>query len=71
MAMRLIRKTTPHFINRALTRFRDRFAHDRTKDELLDSLKTSMEQVLSGDYRPALEVLDEIDREAAADAHVR
>ena len=44
---------------------------DRDKAELLNSLKTSMEQVLAGDYRPALEVLDEIDREAAVDAHNR
>ena len=44
---------------------------DRTKAELLDSLKNSMEQVLAGDYRPALEVLDEIDPEAPDDAHAR
>lgn len=43
----------------------------RTKAELLDSLKNSMEQVLVGDYRPALEVLDEIDTEASEDANTR
>lgn len=32
------------------------------------SLKTSMEQVLAGEYRPALEVLDEIDGELTDDA---
>ncbi len=44
---------------------------ERTKAELLDSLKNSMEQVLAGDYRPALEVLDEIDSEAQDNAHAR
>ena len=43
----------------------------RSKAELLDSLKKSMEQVLAGDYRPALEVLDEIDSEVSDDAHAR
>ena len=42
---------------------------DRTKAELLNSLKTSMGQVQAGDYRPALEVLDELDNEAPDDAH--
>lgn len=32
------------------------------------SLKTSMEQVLAGEHRPALEVLDEIDGELTDDA---
>ncbi len=45
--------------------------YERSKAELLDSLKNSMEQVLAGDYRPALEVLDEIDAEAQDDAHAR
>ena len=40
---------------------------DRTKAELLESLKASMEQVLAGDYRPALEVLDEIEHESTDD----
>ena len=44
---------------------------DRTKAELLESLETSMEQVLAGDYRPALEVLDEIDRETTDGARHR
>lgn len=47
----------------------DHFEHDRTKAELLESLKMSMEQVLAGDYRPALEVLDEIDSEPPDDAN--
>lgn len=49
----------------------DAVYHERTKTELLDSLKKSMEQVLAGDYRPALEVLDELDFEAQDDAHAR
>lgn len=44
---------------------------ERTKAELLDSLKNSMEQVLAGDYRPALEVLDAIDSESSDDANDR
>ena len=49
----------------------DSAERDRTKAELLESLETSMEQVLAGDYRPALEVLDEIDAEAMDDARHR
>lgn len=49
----------------------DAVYHERTKAELLDSLKKSMEQVLEGDYRPALEVLDELDSEAQDDVHTR
>ena len=49
----------------------DHSEHDRTKAELLESLKTSMEEVLAGDYRPALEVLDEIDSEPPDDANNR
>ena len=41
---------------------------ERTKAELLDDLKTSMEQVLAGEFRPALEVLDELDHEAMDNA---
>ena len=52
-------------------RLPDHADRDRTKAELLESLKTSMEEVLAGDYRPALEVLDEIDRESTDDAHDR
>lgn len=44
---------------------------ERTKAELLDDLKTSMEQVLAGEFRPALEVLDELDHEAMDDADTR
>lgn len=44
---------------------------DRTQAELLASLKNSMEQVLAGDYKPALDVLDEIDSEAQDDANAR
>ena len=36
---------------------------DPTHEELLAGLKRSFEQVLAGDYRPAREVLDEIDSE--------
>ncbi len=49
----------------------DRCEHpfrERTKAELLDDLKTSMEQVLAGEFRPALEVLDELDHEAMDNA---
>ncbi len=49
----------------------DHAERDRTKAELLESLKTSMEEVLAGDYRPALEVLDEIDNEPPDDANNR
>ena len=37
------------------------------EEEILSGLKRSMEQVLAGDFRPAREVLDEIEREAVDD----
>ena len=46
----------------------NRAVHDRTRSGLMASLKTSMEQVLAGEHRPALEVLDEIDGELTDDA---
>jgi hypothetical protein len=42
-----------------------------TEDEILDSLRIGMQQALGADYRPAHEVLDEIDRETIDDADNR
>jgi predicted transcriptional regulator len=39
-----------------------------TEEEILTGLRRSMEQVLAGDFRPAREVLDEIEGEALDDA---
>jgi hypothetical protein len=39
-----------------------------TKDEILTSLRVGMRQALAGNYRPAHEVLDEIEREMVDDA---
>jgi predicted transcriptional regulator len=39
-----------------------------TEEEILTGLRRSMKQVLAGDFRPAREVLDEIEREAVNDA---
>jgi predicted transcriptional regulator len=39
-----------------------------TDDEILAGLRVGMQQALAGDYRPAREVLDEIDREMSDDA---
>jgi predicted transcriptional regulator len=41
---------------------------DPTEEAILAGLKRSMEQVLAGEYRPAHEVLDEIEREMGDDA---
>lgn len=41
---------------------------DPTEAEILQSLRIGMQQALAGDYRPALEVLDEIDRDVMDDA---
>jgi predicted transcriptional regulator len=38
-----------------------------TEEEILAGLRTGMQQALAGDYRPAREVLDEIDREVSDD----
>lgn len=64
-------KTLPKDASDTLEPASDVAYRERTKAELLDSLKNSMEQVLAGDTRPALEVLDEIDSEARDDAHAR
>lgn len=42
-----------------------------TDDEILAGLRRSMRQVLAGEYRPAHDVLDEIEREAVDDADDR
>lgn len=34
-----------------------------TKEQILESIRMGMQQALAGDYRPAHEVLDEIERE--------
>ena len=39
-----------------------------TEAEILESIRIGMKQALAGDYRPAHEVLDEIERETADDA---
>jgi hypothetical protein len=41
---------------------------DPSEEEILASLKRSMEQVLAGNYRPAHDVLDEIERESGENA---
>lgn len=64
-------KTLPRDTSETVSAASDSAYRERTKAELLDSLKNSMEQVLAGDYRPALEVLDEIDSEASEDADAR
>ena len=40
-----------------------------TETEILESLRIGMGQALASDYRPAHEVLDEIDREVMDDAN--
>lgn len=42
---------------------------DPSEAEILASLQRSMEQVLAGEFRPAHDVLDEIEREMGADAN--
>ena len=64
-------KTLPKDVSETSEAGSDTVYHERSKAELLESLKNSMEQVLAGDYRPALEALDEIDAEAQDDAHAR
>ncbi|TVR19412.1 MAG: hypothetical protein EA396_12555 [Anaerolineaceae bacterium] len=41
---------------------------DPTDEQILSGLRRSMEQVLAGDFRPAHDVLDEIERETVNDA---
>jgi len=43
---------------------------DPAEETILASLKRSMEQVLAGDFRPAHDVLDELEREAGDDADI-
>ncbi|MEQ8676351.1 MAG: hypothetical protein RLP44_10495 [Aggregatilineales bacterium] len=40
-----------------------------TKEQILESIRIGMQQALAGDYRPAHEVLDEIEREDVDDAY--
>ena len=42
---------------------------ERTKAELLEDLRISLEEALAGDLRPALEVLDGLDRDAGDHAN--
>ena len=42
-----------------------------TEAEILNSLRTGMQEALAGEGRPALEALDEIDREMTGDANDR
>ena len=44
------------------------YLEEPTEAEILESLRIGMQQALAGDHRPALEVLDEIDREMMGDA---
>lgn len=44
---------------------------EMTESEILESARRGLQQALAGNYRPALEVLDEIDREYVADADHR
>ena len=41
----------------------EEYFEEPTEAEILESLRIGMQQALAGDHRPALEVLDEIDRE--------
>ena len=42
-----------------------------SEDEILESVRKGLQQALAGNYRPATEALDEIDREHIADADDR
>ena len=44
------------------------YFEEPTEAAILESLRIGMQQALAGDHRPALEVLDEIDREMMGDA---
>lgn len=46
-------------------------AADPTKEELLAGLKRSFAQITAGEYRPARDFLDELDRETGQDADHR
>lgn len=41
---------------------------EMSEDEILESVRKGLEQALAGNYRTAIEVLDEIDREHVTDA---
>ena len=44
---------------------------EMSEDEILESVRKGLQQALAGNYRPAIEALDEIDREHIADADDR
>lgn len=44
---------------------------EMTESEILERARRGLQQALAGNYRPALEVLDEIDCEYVADADHR
>ena len=48
---------------RSMDKMTDTNADEETNDEILADLRQAFEEALAGDLRPALEVLDEIDRE--------
>lgn len=54
-------------VNTAILYFLD--DEEPTEEEILASLRAGMQQALAGNYRPAREVLDEIDREIDDDAN--
>jgi predicted transcriptional regulator len=54
-------------VSTALERYWDEDG-DLTEEEILASMRTAMEQALAGNYRPAHEVLDEIEAEEDDDA---
>lgn len=47
------------------------YFEDMTEDEILGSVRVGLQQALAGNYRPAIEALDEIDREHMTDADDR
>jgi predicted transcriptional regulator len=56
-------------IHTAIAHFLD--DEEPTEAEVLSGLRRSMQQVLAGQYRPAHDVLDEIERETVDDADDR
>ena len=44
---------------------------ETSEDEILESVRVGLQQALAGNYRPAIEALDEIDREHLTDADDR
>ena len=55
-------------VSEVLEGYVERTYNEPTDDEILTGLRTAMQQALAGDYRPAREVLDEIDNEMSDDA---